>query len=477
MEEFSFDRLDNLLFEGQKEYIQKYFVPLTISKHAVWINGKYDIQLPSEVKHTYFNRMDDKLSKFYFKEYKKIKSIVYKLTEPIKDNELNLCPSFKHAYQPYSSFSDETKVGVEIMLSYVQEVLCSNNMASYQFLLKWIANMIKGNKNNSCLYFRGRQGLGKSTLWIFIQKHVIGILLTCETGSEPIRSRFNDILGGKLLVMFEELETFSKNEWMAISSNLKRIITSTRIRIETKNQSAYEANNLNNYVLLTNNDAIKDDDGRRYFILDISTSRIGDEAYWDNIYSKCFNDEVGKAFYCYFREIDTTGFNPQSFPITQSKLDAFAKRLESSHQFIKDKFILTNQNMYLSVDELFKMYEGYCEIHKIKAKGKINFNRDLNDYNIKYLDKPKKIDGKVYNMYDIKHSYLLEIANKNHWLHHLDPVETDDTSESNLKRISELEDENVALKHKIMELETKLTHQNKVAMADKMKFKSLIAFK
>ena len=42
---------------------------------------------------------------------------------------------------------------------------------------------------------------------------------------------------------------------------------------ENKYEKPYEARNMNNYAILSNNDAIKDDEGRRYFILDISGHR------------------------------------------------------------------------------------------------------------------------------------------------------------------------------------------------------------
>jgi len=107
----------------------------------------------------------------------------------------------------------------------------------------------------------------------YIRKYVIGHELSLVTGSEPIVSRFNARLAGKLFVYFEELETFTTGQWMAASSRLKRNATCPTIELEDKNIKAYEAQNLNNYAVLSNNDCIKDDDGRRYFILDIATHR------------------------------------------------------------------------------------------------------------------------------------------------------------------------------------------------------------
>ena len=103
------------------------------------------------------------------------------------------------------------------------------------------------------------------------------------------------------------------NEWNSMSSVLKRIITSDRILIEAKNQNSYEADNINNYMLLSNNDAIKDDDGRRYFIADVSSKMEGDTVFWTDLNKSCFNDLTGHAFYCYLYEIDLNNFNSQNF--------------------------------------------------------------------------------------------------------------------------------------------------------------------
>jgi len=436
LEELSFGKLAGMNLEQQKEFIKHYFVPLKSGNHAVYYDEKFRLMDNSLVKATYFNRMPKKVKDWYFEDYTEFRSIVYKLNQPlfIGDNKLNLCPRMKHQYKPYSEFSEDIKAKVQIMLKdLVFEVLCSSNQATYGFKLKWLANMIKGNKNNSCIYLKGRQGLGKSTLYVFIREHVIGELLSCETGSEPIKSRFNESLAGKLMVMFEELENFSTNEWLAISSKLKRYITSNRISIESKGVDSYETDNFNNYILLSNNDAIQDDDGRRYFIMDLATHRIGDRKFWSNIYDNCFNDEVGHAFYCYLMEVNTDKFDPQDFPVTQSKLDAHAKRLDNVILFLKENYVMKKRSIESSVDELFREYEAFCVVRKVKSKGKINFNAELKSYNINYVN--KKIDGVKVNMFKVPHEDLLKIAETNHWIHQLDEETDDSEEEEQVKKV------------------------------------------
>ena len=415
---FSLDHIKNFSLNQQqdaKDYIKRYFVPLSNGTHAMLINGKYEIKEDSDVKRTYFNRMPKEIQKWYFTEYTDIKTVCYKINKPVFfDDKINLCPKMKHEYKPYSEFSNDLKKKVERVLKFILDIWCSRRQESYDFCIKWISNMIKGNKNNSCLYLKSIQGNGKSTIPKFIRDHVLGHELSLETGSEPIKSRFNSILAGKLMVVLEELENFSVSEWQTVSTVLKRIITSNTINIQNKGVDAIETENINNYILISNNDAIKDDEGRRYYTLDLCTSRVGDHAFFDSLYGDCFNDNVGHAFYCYMMEINTENFNPQNYPMTQNKFDSIAKRLDSVYTFLKQNYILQNKNVYCSVDELFEEYKFH--IGDGKPYGKIDFNKKLKEVDINYY----KTNGGMLNRYKISHEDLMKIAKKFKWIHDLD---------------------------------------------------------
>jgi len=110
---------------------------------------------------------------------------------------------------------------VNIMLDYVLEALASRNHDSYEFIQKWLSNIVKGNKNNSCLSLKSMEGVEKSTLFVFLRNYVMGKSLCLETRSKPIKSTFKYILGGKLIVLLEEVENVSINEWQVVSMRLK----------------------------------------------------------------------------------------------------------------------------------------------------------------------------------------------------------------------------------------------------------------
>ena len=81
-------------------------------------------------------------------------------------NFLNLCPQIKQTYRKVDEFSQETKKKLNIMLKYIDDVLCSNKKDSYDFLLKWISNMLRGNRSDSAIYLKGPQGIGNTVMYI-----------------------------------------------------------------------------------------------------------------------------------------------------------------------------------------------------------------------------------------------------------------------------------------------------------------------
>lgn len=458
IENFNLNRIKEMSPVDAKAYIDKYFFVLSDGKHAMYNydTKKYDIFDISTIKSTYFKRMSSELNNYYFTEKTDLRKITYDINKPeLYDNYLNLCPRIKHSYKPYSEeFSDETKELVHRMLKHIREVLCSSNESVYGFLIKWLSNMIRGNKNDSCVYLKGPQGAGKSTPIEFIRDHVIGKDLCTQCGSGPLKSKFNGELSGRLMVMLEELENFSASEWMSVSSVLKRQITSKTIMIENKGVDAREETNINNYILLSNNDAIQDDEGRRYFILDICTKFINEYDYFDKLY-ECFNDEVGHAFYCYLMEVDLTGYNAQRYPTTQSKLDAFAKRLDIVSKYLKHEFVLKRKAVNrILVGKFYEQFCAYCNKLSVKPKNKIDFNKALKDLGIEY----KKSNGNNY--YTVSIEELNALATKFKWIHELDEYEEEPSL-----------DEAVETTEEAIEIDYEQLYKQQLAKLKDMEFK------
>ena len=439
---FDFKQLSpkNKTLKTCMHYITQYFIPLKDGNIAMFEDGKYVTKDDYTVRKVYFNRMPDyetgvgedgekstfNFSRWFFNKFTGIRSITYELNKDVfYDDKMNLCPRMKHQYIKYEDFSKKVQKKVQIMLNYIKEVLASGQEDANTYLLQWLSHMIKGNKNDSILYLKSKQGFGKSTLLEFIRQYVVGEDLALETGSGPILSNFNAILGGKLFVYFEELETFSIAQWMSVSSRLKRYATSGTITLEDKNVKAYTAKNIMNIIIASNNDAVMDDDGRRYFILDIATHRQvipncdsprNEEniKFWTDVRS-CFNDEVGHAFYCYLMEVDTTNYRPQNFPSTQSKLDSYAKRMDTHENFLKYNYVLNRAELKTTLGELYEEYVTYCRGNGIsKPYSKIDLGKKLREIGIEPYKSNDKLKVKVST------KDLAQIAKRHNWVHEVD---------------------------------------------------------
>jgi hypothetical protein len=419
MENFSFAHLDTLNLEQQKQYLQNVLIPLDNGDHVIKKNDKYEIISNDLLRQVYINRFDDKLAKWYIKENKNIKQVVCELNKPqFYENKFNLCPQIKATYKPYEEFNVETKQNVDLFLKYIFEVLASNSQENFVYILKWLSNALKGNKNDSCIYLKGPQGIGKSTISDFIKLFVVGEDLFLETGSKPFKSTFNYVTFGRLFIQISELESTSTSDWYSLSSKLKRIITSTTENYEEKNQKQFQAKNLANYIIDSNNDAIKDDEGRRFYIADVSTKYKDNHDYFGKLRAKCFNDEVGKAFYSYMLEFNTDGFIPQKFPLTNSKLASFTKRIDDVYQFIKDFFILEKMDLNMKATDLF---EKFWETHDKKKFLRADLKKKLEDVGIEYF----KTNGNF--IYKYSYDQLKIIADKFHWLDEFDNETIDNT--------------------------------------------------
>ena len=426
MESFDLCYANQLSVYDAKEYVKKYFYPLSSGLHIQvdYEDGKpvYEIKEDKVIKSVYFNRLPKVIYDFYFKEYDQIKTLTCEINKPfIFGKFINTCPSLLHEVKPYSEYSTELKAKVEVMLNYLKEIWASDNEAQYQFIIKWLSKMARGQKNQSVLYLKSEQGIGKSTFTDFLRKHVIGPKLCIQSGSQPLISQFNAILFCKLLVVFEELENFSTNQWQGVSTRLKRDTTSDTCTYEDKFQKAFTAKNISNYIINSNVDAIKDDDGRRYFILDLSSKRKGDLNYFNKIYNECMNDQVGEAFFSYLHSVDLTGYHDQDFPITKAKEDAIVKRLDSVARYIKEKYILKYKNFDTTLKDAHLEYTEFCNINSIKECCKIEFNKKLESYKITSYK-----SGNIHNKYNYKHEKLEEIAVANKWKHKTDQYDNGD---------------------------------------------------
>lgn len=107
---------------------------------------------------------------------------------------------------------------------------------------------------------------------------------------------------------------------------------------------------------------------------------MGDHEYWQNIRDNCFNDAVGKAFYTYLMQIDTSECNSQELPETVSKADLCAELISPLEKFLKFQFFLLRDiPIKHKVKDLHSLFvdSPYNKYEKISIQKFATYMRDL----------------------------------------------------------------------------------------------------
>jgi len=430
---FSFSELNNLFNNGPlkdhqdaKNYISGYFFPLINGTHALIENNDLTIIQDETLRKVYLARFPKQIKKFYLEETIP-KNIICDVKQPIiTEQSINVCKRFKHEYQEYNTFDKKTKSSVELFLTYIYEVWADSNDDSFNYIINWLANMTQGNKNISCIYAKSTfEGTGKSTLPEFLSEFILGYQLTCKGKSDHLKGQHNSSLMGRLFVYFEELQIFSKSEWLAVDTEMKDIITSKWGSYTDKYEKRIETDNINN-IMITTNHNFKGVNGRRYFVIDISTKYTNDTAYYGNLRKKCFNDLVGKAFFSYLLEIDVSNFNSAIMPETKNKRDLIIEYLSPIEKFLKVEFVLQNKSVDDKVINLCAAFKGFYTSNPSINNDKFNsvsFNRLMREIGFDSY----KTGG--YYKYKISIETLKKMSVDRKWIHDFDTIENNEEIE------------------------------------------------
>ena len=158
-------------------------------------------------------------------------------------------------------------------LSLIKEVICDNNEEMYKYVISWIANIIQnpGLKNETALILKGLQGAGKNTFTNVICELLAGYAAKNVTDISELTGNFNSVVESKMLIVLNELSNCSNGKQINFNT-LKSIITDNTIRINEKNQPRRTAENVANFIFVTNNSfPVKIEAGdRRYVVMSVN---------------------------------------------------------------------------------------------------------------------------------------------------------------------------------------------------------------
>ena len=390
-------RLIQIGFPEAKKYILTYFCKSYDNSSYYFFQpeagGKYSIESKEDLK-MIMNVLESAEAKIIKKWFEKEvegnfkinsdprASRFYKCEETDQDY-INLSEGFLHKnIKSYKSYTAETKKNVDLILSHIKTVWCSNNNESYEYIVNWLSFALTGQKMNTAIFLKSGEGTGKSIIVNFFIEKVIGCALGLITSKSAQLLKFNTQILGKILLCLEELPTASKNEWHTFSDILKDLITGSKIDIEAKFKDAVQVLNLISLIIITNNDnTIKfGKDIRRYFMADISHDKVGNFEYFNNLTKACENNTVGEAFFMYLLEHkeNNKNFDERKIPNTETRQLIKGKNSTPIINFIKTTFVKYKRTIKKQkLEELRLLYISNSSTDITRQQFKTTLQQDL----------------------------------------------------------------------------------------------------
>lgn len=128
-------------------------------------------------------------------------------------------------------------------------------MCSY--LLNWISFILKnvGIKTTTFLVLKELQGVGKGRFTGIVSELMAGYSRKNINNVEDITGHFNAILLNKVLVVIDEMNE-ARDEKRSVFDRLKDIDTEDRMTVNEKCIPKFEASNVVNLIINTNNASI-----------------------------------------------------------------------------------------------------------------------------------------------------------------------------------------------------------------------------
>ncbi|MBT3990063.1 MAG: hypothetical protein HOG95_01390 [Rhodospirillaceae bacterium] len=219
--------------------------------------------------------------------------------------------------------------------THLLEVVCSGDKEYYDYLIHWLARTVQHPERQGevCVVMKGRQGCGKSVL-SKLMRRVFGDHARQVSQREHLIGKFNSHLED-CCFLFADEAIFSGDP--TIKGPLKSLITESRVTIEPKGVNAFEVPNRLSIMMATNEEwAVPVETGdRRYFVLDVSSNRIGDNEYFTSLHRAIESDEAGH-FLHHLLNMDLSDFDLRGFPKTEAHSDIMVRGLKGVQAFLFD---------------------------------------------------------------------------------------------------------------------------------------------
>ena len=201
-------------------------------------------------------------------------------------------------------------------LEHLEQVICAGDSTAFVYLLGWLAHLIQkpDEKPSVAVVLKSIEGTGKGTMFRPL-KAILGAHAVQVNGYRQIAGRFNATVANKLLVFGDEVELTSQ----VVADRLKGLISEQTINLERKGIDPEPMPNYARFIFASNSEHMIQAGSRerRYLVLEPSTQKAQDKAYFDRLYQ--WLDAGGAAaLLAYLLQYDLSEFDPRRAPSTRA---------------------------------------------------------------------------------------------------------------------------------------------------------------
>jgi hypothetical protein len=207
----------------------------------------------------------------------------------------------------------------KLMWHCLHNILCDGSKERFDYNLRWMAHAVQKpwRKIGVALVFRSGQGCGKSVLWDFFGRIILGAIyyLYCNE-IEKIIGKFNSLAANRLLIVLDECGSWGGAYRM--NDRIKSLITQETTCMERKGQDPISVDDKSNIVFTTNNfwPVKREADDRRYSCQQVSDAKMGNKQYFDELVEELEKPETAYHLHQYLSSIEISNWNPQKMPVT-----------------------------------------------------------------------------------------------------------------------------------------------------------------
>lgn len=363
------------------------------------------------------NQLKSRLSKITVKSIDRDKKLNFKLDKLLFNEKYdNITPYYesvyiKHGVCFYSksefvlslftgfTFPKRDEVNINkicLFLSHIKNIIANDNEVLYKYILSWIAFIVQnpGKKTNTCLIILGEEGTGKTMFTTVICKLFGNYALSNIASIDDVVGQFNSVTENKMIVVLNEVNAAENTaNKKAIHNKLKTLITEDINIINRKGIDQYEAENVSNYIICSNefNPILISENDRRYVVTEVSNGVKKNTIYFRNLFNS-FDGEFYINLYNYFRLYDIRNFDLTQIPMTEKRQSMMNMGLDSLVFYIKQNLDKYEHPRFTATQAYNDYVEYYRNEKNVFIHGHKSFYENMN----KLCDiKQKKIPGEV----------------------------------------------------------------------------------